>query len=145
MLISTRGRYALRVIIDLAEQYSGAYVPLKGIAQRQGLSLKYIERIMPTLAKNGLVEGLHGKGGGYRLCRAPEEYQVGEILRLTEGDLAPVTCLECGAEPCDRINECRTIAMWSRFHDMINEFFDGITIADLMKGDHQKEGAEDGA
>lgn len=140
MLISTRGRYALRVMVDLAEQYTGAYVPLKEIAQRQGLSLKYIERIMPTLAKNGLVEGVHGKGGGYRLCHTPEEYKVGEILRLTEGDLAPVSCLECGTQPCERINECRTIDMWSKFHDMINDFFDGITIADLMRGNSQKEG-----
>lgn len=133
MLISTRGRYALRVMIDLVEQDADAYIPLKEIAQRQGLSLKYIEQIMPTLTKNGLVEGIHGKGGGYRLCHKPEEYKVGEIFRLTEGDLAPVTCLECGAQPCERIGDCRTISMWSRFYDMINEFFDGITVADLMK------------
>lgn len=135
MLISSRGRYALRVMIDLAEQHTGSYIPLKEIAQRQGISLKYVERIMPALAKNGLVEGIHGKGGGYRLCRGPQEYKVGEILRLAEGDLAPVTCLECGAEPCTRIDECRTITMWSKFHDMINTFFDGITIADLMRDD----------
>lgn len=133
MLISTRGRYALRVMIDLAEQYSGAYIPLKAVAERQGISLKYIERIMPVLTKNGLVEGIHGKGGGYRLCHAPQDCKVGEILRLTEGDLAPVACLECGAQPCDRIDQCRTIGMWSEFHDMINQYFDGITIADLMR------------
>lgn len=142
MLISTKGRYALRVMIDLAEQNTGAYIPLKEIAQRQGISLKYVERIMPALAKNGLVEGVHGKGGGYRLCRAPEDYRVGEILRLAEGDLAPVMCLACHAEPCQRIQDCRTIGMWSRFHDMINEFFDGITIAQLMRNDRADRGSE---
>lgn len=135
MLISTRGRYALRVMIDLAERDNGAYIPLKEIAQRQEISLKYVERIMPTLVQNGLVEGIHGKGGGYRLCRRPEAYTVGEVLRLTEGDLAPVACLECGAEPCARAGECRTVPLWSRFYRMINEFFDGVTIADLMKDD----------
>ena len=135
MRISSRGRYALRVMIDLAEQDTDSYTPLKEVARRQEISLKYIERIMPALTKNGLVEGIHGKGGGYRLCRRPEEYKVGEILRLTEGDLAPVTCLECGAEPCARMDECRTVTMWSQFHDMIHTFFDGITIADLMKDD----------
>lgn len=99
MFISTRGRYALRVMIDLAETSNGEYVPMKTIAERQDISLKYLERILPILKKNGLVEGIQGKGGGYRLCRAPEKYPVGEILRLTEGDLAPVACLECGVHP----------------------------------------------
>lgn len=135
MLISTRGRYALRVMIDLAENQSGSYIPMKDVAQRQGVSLKYLERILPVLAKNGLIEGVHGKGGGYKLTRLPEEYRVGEILRLTEGDLAPVTCLECGAKPCERAGECRTISMWAGFHRTINEYFDGITIADLMRAE----------
>lgn len=133
MLISTRGRYALRVMIDLAETGAEGYVAMKTIAERQGLSLKYLERILPILAKNDLVEGVQGKGGGYRLRRKPEEYRIGEILRLTEGNLAPVSCLECDAKPCDRREQCRTIGMWTRFHDMINDFFDGITLADLMK------------
>ena len=133
MLISTRGRYALRVMIDLAETGAEGYVAMKTIAERQGLSLKYLERILPVLTKNNLVEGVQGKGGGYRLCRKPEEYRIGEILRLTEGNLAPVSCLECDAKPCERRDQCRTIDMWTRFHDMINEFFDGITLADLMK------------
>lgn len=133
MMISTRGRYALRVMIDLAEQKSDNYIPMKEIAERQNISLKYLERIIPSLSKNGLVEGVHGKGGGYRLCRKPEEYTVGEILRLTEGDLAPVACLECGAKPCERREECRTISMWSRFYDMVNEYFDGVTLGDLQK------------
>lgn len=134
MMISTRGRYALRVIIDLAEHTTDGYIPMRTVADRQGISLKYLERIMPALSKNNLVEGVHGKGGGYRLCRAPEDYTVGEILRLTEGNLAPVACLECGAEPCERKNSCKTIAMWREFHDMTNAYFDKISIADLLKG-----------
>lgn len=133
MLISTRGRYALRVMIDLAEHQSGGYIPMKDVAQRQGISLKYLERILPVLAENRFIEGVHGKGGGYKLTRAPEEYRVGDILRLTEGDLAPVACLECGAKPCERKEECRTISMWTGFNRVINEYFDGVTIADLMR------------
>lgn len=133
MLVSTRGRYALRVMIDLAEHYTGEYIPMKEVASRQELSLKYIERIMPLLTKGGLIEGLHGKGGGYKLSRAPEDYTVGEILRLTEGDLAPVACLECGAKPCERAKECRTLPLWANFHKLVNGYFDGITLSDLMK------------
>ena len=132
-MISTRGRYALRVMIDLAEHGGGDFVAMKEVAARQEISLKYIERIMPLLTKENLVEGLHGKGGGYRLCRPPEDYSVGEILRITEGELAPVACLECGAKPCPRAAECRTLPMWKKYYAMTNEFFDGISIADLMK------------
>ena len=132
-MISTRGRYALRVMIDLAEHGGGDFVPVKEVAARQEISLKYIERIMPLLTKENLVEGQHGKGGGYRLCRPPEDYSVGEILRITEGELAPVACLERGAKPCPRAAECRTLPMWKKYYAMTNEFFDGISIADLMK------------
>ena len=132
-MISTRGRYALRVMIDLAEHGGGDFVPMKEVAARQEISLKYIERIMPLLTKENLVEGLHGKGGGYRLCRPPEDYSVGEILLITEGELAPVACLERGAKPCPRAAECRTLPMWKKYYAMTNEFFDGISIADLMK------------
>lgn len=132
MMISTRGRYALRVMIDLAEHATENYVPMKEVAERQNISLKYIERIVPALSRNELVEGVQGKGGGYRLKREPKEYTVGEILRLTEGDLAPVACLECGAEPCDRVDTCKTLSMWSRFHKMTNEYFDSITLAELV-------------
>ena len=131
-MISTRGRYALRVMIDLAEHGGGDFVPMKEVAARQEISLKYIERIMPLLTKENLVEGQHGKGG-YRLCRSPEDYSVGEILRITEGELAPVACLERGAKPCPRAAECRTLPMWKKYYAMTNEFFDGISIADLMK------------
>lgn len=132
MLISTRGRYALRVIIDLAEHQNGSYIPMKDVAKRQDISLKYLEQILPVLAKNRLIEGVHGKGGGYKLTRLPQEYKVGDILRLTEGDLAPVACLECGAKPCERAKDCRTLSMWVRFKELIDDFFDGVTIADLM-------------
>ena len=132
-MISTRGRYALRVMIDLAEHGNGRYIPLREIAERQEISLKYIEKIMPLLARGALIEGIHGKGGGYRLCREPEEYTVGEILRLTEGELAPVACLSEGAPPCPRASYCRTLPMWRDYCRMTNEFFDGVTVADLIK------------
>ena len=132
MMVSTRGRYALRVLMDLAEHAADGYTPMKDIAQRQEISKKYMEQIMPTLSKNGLVEAVHGVGGGYRLTRQPRDYRVGEILRLTEGDLAPVACLSCDAPPCSRSTECRTLAMWSRFNEITTEYFDGITLADLL-------------
>ena len=139
MMISTRGRYALRVMIDLVEHAKDGYVPMKEVAKRQGVSLKYLERILPALAKNQLVEGIHGKGGGYRLCRKPAEYTVGEILRLTEGALAPVACLACGAIPCSRKDSCKTLPMWSKFFALTNEYFDGITLAELTSGDFSEE------
>ena len=133
MMISTRGRYALRVMIDLAEHASQGYIPMKEVAGRQGISLKYLERIMPSLSKSGLVTGIQGKGGGYRLSRPPEEYTVGEILRLSEGELAPVACLAQGSSPCPRRGQCKTLTMWNQFYQMTNQFFDGITIAQLME------------
>lgn len=135
MMISTRGRYALRVLIDLAEHTGEGYIPMKQIAERQGISLKYLEQIVPILSKKGFVEGVHGKGGGYRLMTAPEECRIGDILRLTEGNLAPVACLECGAKPCDRRYQCRTFPMWTNFHRLVNDYFDHITLADIMKTD----------
>lgn len=134
MLISTRGRYAIRVMLDLAENASEHYIPMKEVAERQNLSLKYIERIVPVLTKNGFIEGVHGKGGGYRLTKTPKDYKIGEILRLTEGDLSPVACLECGAEPCDRAESCKTLPMWRQFKQMIDQYFDGITLEDLQNG-----------
>ncbi len=132
MMISTRGRYALRVLLDLAQNQTDGYIPMKEVAQRQELSLKYIERIMPVLSKNNYVEGVHGKGGGYRLSREAKDYTVGEILRLAEGDLAPVACLGCDASPCDRAAGCPTLPMWSEFYKLVNDYFDGITLADLI-------------
>ena len=131
-MISTRGRYALRIMLDLAEHYNGGYVPMKDVAARQELSLKYIERIMPELTRGGCVEGQHGKGGGYRLCRTPEEYTAWDILTLAEGDLAPVTCLESDAAPCHRAPECRTLPLWQGFYDMTKKYFESYTLADLL-------------
>lgn len=133
MIISTRGRYALRVMIDLAENGGGEYIAMKKIAERQEISLKYLERILPVLTQNNIIEGVQGKGGGYRLTRKPEEYKVGEILRLTEGDLAPVSCLECGAQSCEKRTECRTLPMWTKLHSMITDYLDSITLAELIK------------
>jgi Rrf2 family protein len=132
MMISTKGRYALRVMIDLAEHQTGSYIPLKEIAERQEISEKYLESILKILVQNKLLVGLRGKGGGYKLTKAPELYTVGNILRLTEGSLAPVSCLEQKPMQCERAAECRTLSMWTRLDKMINEFFDGITLADLM-------------
>ena len=133
MMVSTRGRYALRVMIDLAEHSDGGFIAMKEVAQRQEISLKYLERILPLLVEAGLVEGLRGKGGGYRLTREPDEYPLGEILRKTEGDLAPVACLECGAKPCSRTAECRTLPMWKELDAIINNYLDSKTLADLVK------------
>ena len=133
MIISTRGRYALRVMIDLVENGNGEYIAMKKIAERQGISLKYLERILPVLTQNRIVEGVSGKGGGYRLTRRPEEYKVGEILRLTEGDLAPVACIGCGAKECERAEHCRTQPMWTEFYNITNAYFDGITLSELVE------------
>lgn len=135
MMISTKGRYALRVMIDLAEHCNGEYIPMKDVVKRQQVSQKYVERIMTMLSKANFVEAVHGKGGGYRLNRSPDEYVVGDILRLTEGSLAPVACLDCDAEECERADQCRTLPMWKELNNRITDFFDGITIADLMKKD----------
>lgn len=135
MLVSTKGRYALRVMIDLAQGYSESYIPMKDVAARQGLSLKYIERIMPLLNKGGLVQGVHGKGGGYRLSKDPKDISAGEILQLTEGNLAPVACLECGAEECPRAKGCKTLPMWNEFHSMANDYFNSISLADLANSE----------
>lgn len=131
-MISTRGRYALRVMIDLAENMERGYIPMKEVAERQELSLKYIERIMPALVGAGYVEGITGRGGGYRLARPAEDYTVGDILRLAEGDLAPVACLECGAKKCSRAENCKTLPMWREFYKTVNTFFDGIKLSDMM-------------
>lgn len=133
MIVSTRGRYALRVMIDLAENNDKDRIPLKEIAERQSISQKYIESIMTLLSKNKFVDAIHGKGGGYKLNRKPEDYKVGEILRLTEGTLAPVACLEKGAEPCLKHDMCRTIKMWTKLDELIEGYLDSVSIADLMK------------
>lgn len=132
MMVSTRGRYALRVLVDLAEHNTGEYIPMKNVAERQEISLKYLEQILPILTKNGLIEGMTGKGGGYRLCKDPAQYSVGEILRLTEGNLAPISCLECGTSVCERSDQCKTLPMWEKFQQITNSYFDSISIANLL-------------
>lgn len=131
MLISTRGRYALRVMIDLAEHRSDGFIPLKQIAKRQEISEKYLENIIKLLVKAQLLNGLRGKGGGYRLTKDPDQYTVGGILRLTEESLAPVSCLESEAA----MAECRTMPLWEGLAQVINDYLDNITIADLIQSD----------
>ena len=132
-MISTRGRYALRVMIDLSQQRADGYVPLKEIAQRQQISEKYLESIVKELVRGGCLEGMRGKGGGYRLVRAPGDYTLGEILRLMEGSLAPVSCLEDGDQSCARRADCPMLPVWRELNDVINRFFDARTLDDLMR------------
>lgn len=135
MLVSTKGRYALRMMIDLAEHQGEGFIPLKVIAQRQGISEKYLESIIKLLVKSRLLSGLRGKGGGYRLTRAPEEYSVGDILRLTEESLAPVACLEEDADRCPRAAACRTLPLWQGLDKAISGYLDSVTIAELARRD----------
>lgn len=135
MLISTKGRYALRVMVDLVEHQAEDYIPLKEIAKRQEISEKYLESIIKLLVKARLLDGLRGKGGGYKLTRSPDQYTVGEILRLTEESLAPVSCLEPGAAACSRAAECRTLSLWKGLDKVINDYLDKYTLADLMHND----------
>ena len=135
MLISTKGRYALRVMIELAEHQGEDFVPLKEIARRQEISEKYLESIIKLLVRGKLLNGLRGKGGGYKLTKSPERYTVGDILRLTEDSLAPVACLEQGAASCPRMAECRTLPMWKGLDKVISDYLDNITIADLVRPD----------
>ena len=135
MLISTKGRYALRVMIDLAEHQTAGFIPLKVIAERQEISEKYLESIIKLLVRAKLLNGLRGKGGGYQLTKTPEQYTVGSILRLTEDSMAPVSCLEVGADVCPRAAECRTLSLWQGLDKVINDYLDNITLADLMHSD----------
>ena len=132
MLISTKGRYALRVLIDLAEHQSDGYIPLKVIAGRQEISEKYLESIIKLLVKARFLYGLRGKGGGYKLTMEPEQYTVDAVLCLTEESLAPVSCLEEEADPCPRAANCRTFSMWQGLDRQIHDYLSRITIADLM-------------
>ena len=133
MIVSTKGRYALRVMLCFAQRGGDEYIPLKEIAEAENISQKYLESIMTILSKAGFVDAVHGKGGGYRLNRKPEEYTVGSILRLTEGTLAPVSCTTQGAAACSRSSCCQTLPMWEKLEKMINDFFEDISLADLLK------------
>ena len=135
MLISTKGRYALRVMVDLAEHPNEGFIPLKVIAGRQEISEKYLENIIRLLVRAKLLNGLRGKGGGYQLTMAPDKYTVGSILRLTEESLAPVVCLEEDAATCSRRADCRTLSLWQGLDKVINDYLNNITVADLMRRD----------
>lgn len=134
-MISTKGRYALRVLVDVASQGEDACVPLHDVARRQEISEKYLQRIARLLVAGGLLVGASGRGGGYRLKRPSSETSVLAVLEATEGTLAPVVCLAPGAEPCERASQCVTLPLWRRYHALTREFFAGVTIADLMRGD----------
>ena len=133
MIVSTKGRYALRVMIDLAEHPSDGYIPLREIAQRQEISEKYLETIVRFLTQEGLVSGVRGKGGGYRLTRKPEEYTAAEILNVAELSLSPVACLEKSAKPCPRADQCRTLPLWKGLDQVVDEYLDSVSLADLQK------------
>lgn len=135
-MISTRGRYALRILLDLAEhQGESDYLPLKEVAERQEISEKYLESIVKSLVQAKILKGSRGKGGGYRLMKSPKECTLGSVLRLTEGDLAPVSCLEEGVVNCERASKCPTLPTWMRLNSLIQQFLDSVSLADLMEED----------
>ena len=136
MLISTKGRYALRVLIDMAEHNGNGYIKLKDIAERQDISEKYLESIVKQLVTHHIVVGLRGKGGGYKLAKAPDEIVVGDVLHFMEGSLAPVACLEENSKTCPRAAECRTLEFWRGLDDTIPRYTDSFTVADLMRSDN---------
>ena len=133
MKISTKGRYAVRLMLDIAQNSNGGNISLKDVSKRQEISLKYLEQIVNLLSKAGFLKSRRGSQGGYRLTRKPEEYTVGDILRVTEGDMAPVSCLEEGAEPCPREALCPTIELWRGLYKTVNDYLDTVTVADLVK------------
>lgn len=133
MIVSTKGRYALRVMVHFAMKGASDYIPLKEIAEAENISQKYLESIMSVLSKAGFVDAVHGKGGGYRLNRTPDKYTVGSILKLTEGSLAAVSCTSQGPSACGRSDCCQTKPMWDKLDKMIDSFFEGITLADLLE------------
>ena len=133
MKISTKGRYALRVMLDIAMHDDGKFIPLKDIAMRQELTVKYLEQIISLLNKAGYLQSLRGNSGGYRLTKRPDEYIIGDILRITEGSMAPVACLDDHPNQCERASSCKTLQMWEKFYNLINEYFDGITLEDLLE------------
>lgn len=134
MMISSKGRYALRVMLDLAQHEQEGYLSLKEISQRQDISMKYLEQIVALLNKGGMLESRRGKDGGYRLARRPAEYPISEIIGLTEGSLAPVACLDCGEEPaCPRSRQCRTLPMWQELDRRIDAYLESVTLKDLLE------------
>ena len=140
MKISTKGRYALRLLLDLGEHRGDGFVSLKEIAERQDISKKYLEQIIPILNKTGVLRTNRGAQGGYMLARTPDKYTVGEILRLTEGSLAPVACLEQEPNLCERQESCATLPVWQGLYRVINDYLDNITLQDLLDQEHEKGG-----
>ena len=138
MNVTTKGRYALRIMLDLAKHPEEGYVSLKSIAERQGISMKYLEAIVGELKRDGLVESTRGKEGGYRLLKTPEKYSVGEILRCVEDNLAPVACINAGSINCDHAGECMTVPMWKELDDITNSYLDSVTLEDLITGNKWK-------
>lgn len=139
MMISTRGRYALRMMIDLAEHESDGFVTLKDIAERQDISKKYLEQIIPVLNRSGLLQTSRGFGGGYKLLKSPKEYTVGEILRATEGNMAPVSCLEGEVNPCPRCTECATLPIWAGLQKVVDTYLDGIRLSDFIENEGKQQ------
>lgn len=137
MKISTKGRYALRMLLDLAEHENGGFIALKDIASRQNISKKYLEQIVPILNKSDVLQTTRGFQGGYRLAKSPDKYTVGDILRLTEGSLSPVACMDQDPINCERSGECITLPVWQGLGRVINEYLDNITLQDIL--DQQKE------
>ena len=133
MMIATKGRYALRVMLDLAEHDNGDYIPLKDIAGRQNISVKYLENILSALSREGLVDAARGKGGDYRLCRPAGEYSAGEIVRLAEGGMAPMACLKDGGKGCERAADCLTLPLWEGLDRVVRDYLDGIFLTDLLE------------
>ena len=140
MMVSTRGRYALRMMLDLAEYQGDGYVALKDIAQRQEISKKYLEQIIPVLNRAGLLQTVRAYLGGYRLAKTPDKYTLGEILRATEGSMAPVACLETKPNPCHRCGECATLPIWEGLDKVVSEYLDGITLQDVLDQQHERLG-----
>lgn len=137
MMISTKGRYALRVMLDLADHDTGNYIPLKDIARRQEISVKYLENILASLSRADLVDAARGKGGGYRLAKPTEEYHTGEIIRLAEGSLATVACLKGDAKGCERAEHCRALPLWQGLDKVIVDYLNSYTLADLQRLENQ--------
>ena len=140
MMVSTRGRYALRMLLDLAEYQGDGYVALKDIAGRQEISKKYLEQIIPVLNRANILQTVRGYQGGYRLAKTPDKYTVGEILRATEGSLAPVACLDVKPNTCARCYECATLPVWEGLEKVVNEYLDGISLQDILDMQHQRLG-----
>ena len=140
MKISTKGRYALRLMLDLAMNNTGEFIPLKNVSERQDISVKYLEQIITVLVKAGFVKGLRGSRGGYKLAKNPEDYTVGMRLRLTEGSLAPVACLDDEVNTCERACDCITLGLWQELYDAINGVVDNITLADLIERAKKQSG-----